>query len=164
MIIEKAKRMTWRVLVAIAALCVFAACAAQPTVVPHAFSFDTSQDGQDGEVLDYRYGDSKLPVRAPESYVKKGQVFRQNSVNGPMLRGDSLYVKWRTRDSGKIYEDTVDLRKRLPADIREHRIHFQVKGGQLYVYLISPETMPSGQFSTGPSMFKREVVKTIYPD
>lgn len=61
-----------------------------------------------------------------------------------MPRGDTLYVKWRIKASGAVHEDTVDLRKRMPSDITDHRIHFVVKGPQLYVYLISPQPNPKG--------------------
>jgi hypothetical protein len=56
-----------------------------------------------------------------------------------MLLGDDLYVKWRIKSTGEIYEDTVDLRNRLPEDMHRQRIRFVVWGPQLYVYLISPK-------------------------
>lgn len=81
-----------------------------------------------------------------------------------MLRGDSLYVKWRVKSSGRVYEDTVDLRNRLPRDIKDHRIYFVIKGEQLYVYLISPQRRPSDVPPNGPGMYRHRIVKTIYPD
>src|SRR4051794_41049678 len=83
-------------LLGIAAL-MLVACAASQNVVDHAFSFDTRYDAQDAEVLDYRYGSSSLPVRAPDSAVRDGKPIAQTNVHGPMLRGDSLYVKWRNK-------------------------------------------------------------------
>jgi hypothetical protein len=93
------------------------ACAADSRIVDHSFGFDMRRDNQDAVVLDYRYGDSKLPVRAPEEAVKRGQAFHFNAVTGPMLRGEYLYVKWRIKSTEQVYEDTVDLRNRLPDDI-----------------------------------------------
>jgi hypothetical protein len=139
-------------------------CATNSDVVDHAFSFDMRYDDQDAEVLDYRYGASKLPVRAPETAVMEGKPFYQTNVHGPMLRGDFLYVKWRNKASGQIYEDTVDLRQRLPSNITDQRIHFVIKGPQLYVYLISPRPKPANIPSSGPRMYRDLETTLIYPD
>lgn len=153
-----------RIVAALVTLFMVAACAAQPQVVDHTFSYSTLRDDQDGEVLDYRYGDSNLPVRAPEWRVKQGNVSQGTNVTGRMKRGDFLYVKWRNKGTGKIYEDTVDLRNRLPADIEGHRVHFMIRGSQLYVYLISPHDRPPSIPPDGPSMYSDRLVKRIYPD
>jgi hypothetical protein len=83
-----------------------------------------------------------------------------------MRQGDSLYVKWRLRATGEIHEETVDLRHRLPRDITEHRIYFMIKGPQLYVYLVPPDSkkLPKGAPSNGPRIYRGLDVKTIYPD
>src|SRR5262245_28828599 len=101
---------------------VLIAATANAEVVDHAFGFDMRYDDQDAEVLDYRYGDSKSPVRAPEPAVSEGRTFVSANVNGPMLRGDSLYVKWRDKATGEVREETVDLSRRLPADLAGARI------------------------------------------
>jgi len=150
----------------LAAVCALAACAADTRIVNHSFGFDVRRDGQDAIVLDYRYGESKLPVRAPEEAVKKGEVFYFSGVTGPMLRGDYLYVKWRNKNTDQVYEDTVDLRSRLPDDITDHRVYFMIRGAQLYVYLIPPESkrrLP-GAPSVGPRMYSDLDTKKIYPD
>lgn len=120
----------WLCIILSAALA--SACAIAAETVDHAFSFDARRDSPDIEVLDYRYG-----VRKPGYWMySSGQKMPQNdNINGWFPRGDSLYVKWRIRSSGEIFEDTVDLRSRLPADITGQRIHFVIKGSQLYVYL-----------------------------
>jgi hypothetical protein len=133
----------------------------------HAFSFDARRDSPNVEVLDYRYGNSKLVgTRAEEPLVKDGQIAQMTNVTGPMLRGDSLYVKWRIKKSGEVYEDTVDLRSRLPTDITNHRLYFVVKGTQLYVYLISPETEKRAESELPGPLRKYSDLKvtTIYPD
>ena len=147
------------------ALWMLTACAIGQ-VVNHSFGFDTRRDGQDALILDYRYGTSKLPVRAPEAAVQRGETFTFNSVTGPMVRGDSLYVKWRIKTTGQIYEDTVDLRNRLPEDITDHKVYFMVKGSQLIVYLIPPDTKkrPPNKEPTGPRAYSHLDVVTIYPD
>jgi hypothetical protein len=147
-------------------LAILTGCATNPNVVDHAFGFDMTNDGQDAELLDYRYGSSKLPVHAPESAVLEGKTIYSANVNGPMLRGDFLYVKWRNKNTKEVYEDTVDLRQRLPANIADHRIHFIIRGSQLYVYLIPPKEKkrPPGTPPNGPRMYDDLNVITIYPD
>ena len=83
-----------------------------------------------------------------------------------MLRGDFLYVKWRIKSTGMVYEDTVDLRNRLPADIKDHRVTFIIRGPQLYVYLIPPEgrKRAKGKPPNGPRMYEDLDTVTIYPD
>lgn len=67
--------------------------------------------------------------------------------------GDSLYVKWRLEPDGKTYEDVVDLKSRLPRNIREHKIYFIVKGNQLFVYLITPEKRSPDILPAGPRRY-----------
>ena len=83
-----------------------------------------------------------------------------------MLRGDFLYVKWRIKSTGMVYEDTVDLRNRLPADIKDHRVTFIIRGPHLYVYLIPPEgrKRAKGKPPNGPRMYEDLDTVTIYPD
>ncbi len=143
-----------------------AACAAVPDgVVDHAFGFDMRYDNQDAEVLDYRYGKSNLPVYAPEDALKAGKIFGWDSVQGPMLRGDFLFVKWRNKASGQVYEDNVDLRTRLPSNIIDKKVYFMVRGAQLFVYLISlNEEQPSSVPFEGPRMYRSFKTIRIYPD
>lgn len=107
-------------------------------VVFHSFEFNALEDSPDVEVLNYRYGNG-LITRTPDWQLEKGIVQKRETVTGPMLRGDFLYVKWRIKATGKVYEDTVDLKKRLPAKIEDHTIYFVIRGDQLSVYLISPK-------------------------
>lgn len=141
-----------------------AACASSGGVFVHSFSFDTLKDDQGAEIIDYRYGTSKLPVRAPEWAVKEGKTLTFNNVSGAMAKGDFIYVKWRINSTGRVYEDTVDLRQRLPADITDHRIHFIVRGPQLYVYLVTPEQRRLGVPPNGPDVYSHLRVITIYPN
>lgn len=118
------------------------ACATGPKLTDHAFEFNASSDSPGVEILNYQYGNSNLPgTRLPPALLREGGVSGGTGINGPMPRGDSLYVKWRIKSTGEVFEDTVDLKRRLPADITRHRIYFIVKGSQLYVYLISPEKL-----------------------
>jgi hypothetical protein len=159
----------WRVqgLALVAAAWLLGACAAGPQLVDHAFGFNAVADSPDIEILDYRYGDSKQPgAYNPEELRREGRSVQATGVHGAMTRGDSLYVKWRVRRTGQVCEDSVDLRGRLPADIADHRIYFMVRGAQLYVYLIPPESKkrPAGKPAEGPRLYGDLDVVTIYPD
>jgi hypothetical protein len=138
-------------------------CATSQQLVAHAFSFDARLDSPGIEVLDYRYGESQVSGTSARATNVPGQVAQYANVNGPMLRGDSLYVKWRDKGTGVVYEESVDLRPRVPADIREHRIHFVVQGAQLFVYLISPQRRGVGTAPNGPRRYSHLDVLTIYP-
>lgn len=122
-----------------------AACAGGPRVVDHSFGFDIRNAVPAVEILDYRYGESRLPVYAPEEAVREGKVFGANGVSGPMRLGDFLYVKWRVKETGEVLEDRVDLRERLPRQMERQRVYFDIGGRQLYVYVISDERFPPKQ-------------------
>jgi len=55
-----------------------------------------------------------------------------------MPPADFLYVKWRDKTTDQVYEDRVDLRKRLPPfdEMYGQKVYFLVEDNQLYVYLI----------------------------
>jgi hypothetical protein len=135
-------RQTWHWFV-VCALLLLAGCAiGQPALQAHSFGFDARRESPDVEILNYRYGNSKNPMARPADYqLQEGKVSQFTNTYGEMLRGDSLYVQWRIKSTGQVYEDTVDLKSRLPADITDHTIHFIVDKTQLYVYLISPEKL-----------------------
>lgn len=80
-----------------------------------------------------------------------------------MILGDTLYVKWRIKATDKVYEDTVDLKSRLPKDVTDHRIYFVIKDTQLWVYLISPEGRPKDFPIVGPAKFRFNKAYEIYP-
>ena len=147
----------WRLLIIVILGGALASCAGiGADVVKHAFAFDLRKDAQNAAVRDYRYGDSKGLVSPPRERVKEGKEFYVTSIGGPMLRGDYLYVKWRDKATGNIYEDRVDLRHRLPRDITGHTVYFMIQRDQLYVYLIPPpdQLRPKDEPPVGPSASK----------
>ncbi len=110
-------------------------------MVYHSFEFDLRHESPGIDVLDYQYGDGKqIGTRMYISPKDPPAVERQSGTTGNIPRGEFLYVKWRINATGEIYEDRVDLRNRLPTDITDYTITFFMKGPQLYVYLISPES------------------------
>jgi hypothetical protein len=107
----------------------------------HSFEFDMHNDSPDTEVLDFQYGSSdQTGTCAYKPGVARGEYYLQHGIGGLMPRGEFLYVKWRSKSTGQIYEDRVDLKDRLPADLTHYTVTFFMKGPQLYVYLISPRT------------------------
>lgn len=158
----------------------------------HSFSFDTQHDSPDAEVLDYQYGSSRndpppFPqqrmamgqhygtskregIHPDKERIAMGQNFAYYDTSGYLPVGDFLYVNWRIKNPIRFweyigyYEDKVDLKKRLPADITNHRIHFVIKGPQLYVYLILPGLKAASE-PTGPvRMYPLQKQIQIYPD
>jgi hypothetical protein len=139
------------------------ACASN--IVRHTFQFNAGLDSPEVQVLDFRYGQSKQPgLRPPEWTYAANRIPQAAATGGEMLRGDELYVKWRLISTAEIFEDTVDLRRRLPADIKDHTVYFIIKGPQLYVYLVTPERQAAGSASDGPKMYRHVKSLTIYPD
>lgn len=141
---------------------VLIACVATPRVINHAFGFDALADSPEIEILDYRYGDYAM-TRAPDYRSPEGLIRQSLNVNGPFPQGDSLFVKWLIKSSGEVHQDSVSLRERLPADITGNRIHFVIKGPQLFVYLISSERRSADSPPNGPKRYAYRKVITIYP-
>lgn len=137
-------------------------CAAAPRALPHSVSFDSLEDGSDSEVLDYRYGPD-AGVRAPDWQVQNGKIRQQLNVNATMPVGPELYVKWRLRFTGQVFEETVDLRPLVVRDMTNQRLHFFVKGPQLYVYLVTNELRPEDTPASGPGRYHKYKVLTLYP-
>jgi hypothetical protein len=139
-----------------------ASCANAPTNVDHSFSFDAFEDRWDADLLDYRYGTSEM-TKTPQWQKDANRVKQGGGVNGEIPRGDDLYVKWRIRATGEVVEETVDLRDKLPRNIKGHIIHFLIRGRQLYVYLISPERRPADWPPIGPAAYQYRKVFAVYP-
>lgn len=134
------------------------------TMVNHTFEFNAVRESPDIEVLNYQYGESKHPTASvPQWVLDKGTPLGGTGITGDMLRGDFLYVKWRIKATGEVIEDTVNLKNRLPHDIKDHRIHFLVKQRQLYIYLVSPKPNKN-RFAKPPlKMYSDLQVDEIYP-
>lgn len=133
------------------------ACAAQ--AVPHSFGFNRNKEI---EVLDWRYGHSNLPfTHADTKEVATGHIMQGASVGAVFPPGDSLYVKWRVKATGKVYEDAVDLKSRLPIDMTNKHVHFLIKGAQLYIYLIPGKQF--GQANCPVESYKYSPCSQIYP-
>ena len=117
-------------------------CATGPRLVDHNFSFDGWYDGwysgpdSNVQLQEYSYGDQYHMVRKK---VQPGEDFLPpgTSVSGPMPVGEFLYVRWRLKDSGEMVEQRVDLRDRLPRDMKDQRVSFVIDVKDLYVYVVT---------------------------
>jgi hypothetical protein len=135
----------------------------------HSFNFDGLNDGwysgpqSNVQLQEYSYGDQYRMVR---DKVKAGDEFLPptTSVSGPMPIGEFLYVRWRLKDSGEMIEHRVDLRDRLPWDMRNKEVTFVIDGKQLYVYLVTDQ---GKEYGTPPVLktwiSKQYVTYEIYP-
>jgi len=117
---------------------------------------DRAPNNDKTEILEEQYGDS---------------WHTSGSVNMPPA--DFLYVKWRDKSTDQVYEDRVDLSKRLPPfqEMYGQTVYFLVEDNQLYVYLIPDHDWntkrnhkPRGQRPNGPYKTRYLDVKTLYPD
>lgn len=108
----------------------------QGKIVNHSFEFNAHLDSPDVEVLNYEYSTRK-PSRDQLLGVGGNGVPQASHISGGFPRGDFVYMKWRIRSTGEVFEDRVDLRERLPSDISNQRIYCVLDGAQLYVLLIA---------------------------
>jgi hypothetical protein len=143
------------------------ACAVQqptaPKLVNHAFGFDARIDSKDTEVLAYRYGVGNTPQTREPFWRDQIVASQFSNTNGVMPLGDTLYVKWRSRSTGDVFEDLVDLKALLPADMNNQRIYFVAQEKQLFVYRIEPVPRPQNWPIVGPFKFQYEKAHQIYP-
>ncbi len=145
-----------------AALVLLSACTTHPPQVQHSFQFDARKDSPGIEILDYRYGTS-FYGRTDPAWQERGAA-QGTSIHGAIRRGDDLYVKWRIKETGQVFEETVDLRRRMPEDITDHILYFIVRGQQLYVYLVTPQRRSKEEPPNGPRMYDYLRVITLHPD
>jgi len=120
--------------------------------------------GAETELLDCKYGVANVG-RGP------GTCF---SGGGEMPLPDFLYVKWRDRTTGTVYEERVDLKRRLPPPRKMYRnqVYWLIEDNQLYVYLIPfggdqyrpINRRPPDKPRNGPIKASHLDVKTLYPD
>ncbi|MFZ6864805.1 hypothetical protein ACO0K7_19455 [Undibacterium sp. Ji67W] len=139
-------------------------CVSGTRIISHSFGFDFLKDSPDSELLDYRYGTSRVTGTFLSVYGREtGRIEQRNYVGGSIVVGDFLYVKWRNKKTGEIYEDTADLKDKLPHDMEHKIVTFLIKESQLYVYVVTQELHSKGEPDNGPDVYKHFKVVTIYP-
>lgn len=141
-------------------------CASGPVVVDHAFGFDALQDSPGVEIVYYRYGNTNGPFISADLAIRQfGKSMQGTNINGPMPLGDTLTVRWRIKATGQEFEDTVNLKSRLPSNMERQRVYFVVQGTQLHVYLTDLTTpKPASMPIVGPFRVQSYVTRQIYPD
>lgn len=146
-------------------LSVLTACAGSSDQPLHGFGFDAGRDSPNIEIVDYKYGAVKVgPTQTYKGDAEQGKTRQSAGVAGYFPVGESLYVKWRVRATGQTYEDTVDLKNRLPRDIKGGTVYFIAKDSVLMVYLITEEPRPEGMAPQGPRQTQYRKTFIIYPD
>lgn len=138
---------------------------ASRNIVDHGFTFDVRSDSPGHYLLDYRYGDSNMPVTAPPDWMRASATMRQQgNTYGAIPVGKELYVKWRVDVTSQVYEKTVDLTGRLPRNMTGYRLKFVLKDDVVYIYAISPEKAPPNWPKYDPSPRWTEYkVFSVYP-
>lgn len=126
------------------------ACASGPTQAFHSFQFDGLWDSnkwaETVDLLEYSYGDKYAMVRnslenpryGTSLYQGKSSLPPRSGVSGPMPIGEFLYVKWRIKATGEVFEDRVDLRDRLAKNMTNHTLTFSIDEKQLHVFVATP--------------------------
>jgi len=127
------------------------------------YGFGYELINKETDLLDCKYGNVNVGL-GPGSC---------NSGSAPLA--DFLYVKWRDRTTGTVYEERVDIKRRLPPrrKMRGALVYWLIEDNQLYVYLI-PYTnsnsltplnrRPPDKPRNGPVKYSYLDVKTLYPD
>lgn len=154
------------------------------SVVNHGFAFNAATDSPGIQVLAYSYGDSPNTyggrLRATEEDTKNGMVSQGTNITGSMAVGRFLYVKWRIKKTGEVFEDTVDLQKQWPRSVENQRVYFIIEDRQLYVFFITLLNLRpyftleqgdeiSSYSNTSPrtktlEMYARSYITMVYPD
>lgn len=151
--------------ICISLILVVAGCASSPSQMTQGFSCDMWYDGWGEKValLEYSYGD-KIPSLYKKSPDETG-LGCAVLVWSPMPTARFLYVKWRIKSTNEIVEERVDLRGRLPYNMKDHEVTFVLDGRQLYVYLVTPTkittNLPKAPLRTWRS--RHQVTYEIYP-
>jgi len=152
------------VLVVLAGVMMDAQAAYRKREVFHSVEYERMM-GPDIEVLDCNYGD----VYAGLS--RRGYCF---NVHGKMRVADFFYIKWRDKTTGQVYEERVDLSRRLPPPRKMDgtTVFWLIEDNRLYMYLIPDggnqftplNRRPPDQPRNGPARYSYLDVKTLYPD
>lgn len=124
------------------------------------------QDNPDVQVLDYWYGQSEKDtlIRMPAFRIKQGIPNQADSSAGLTERGDYLFVKWKDKKTGDIFDEKADLRYRLPNDITDTKVYFIVKENKLFVYLVTYKPKAPDEVAVGPSKYWDSKNYLIYPN
>lgn len=86
-------------------------------------------ENPDVEILNFEY---KTDAEAYRKAAARGV-----DISSGVSVGNTLYVKWRIKSTGKEYEDTVAMDERLPANMMDKRLGILIEDSKLFVYLVT---------------------------
>lgn len=136
------KKFQWLSLILL--LSVLAACAGVSQTLTnrayHSLDFRPGIESPSIDLLAFRYGSSNhFGFRTPLTDIAQGKTSAGAAITGDLPVGDDFYAKWRDKKTGQIYEDTVDLKSRLPYSMHNQELHPIIEDSQLFIYVISFE-------------------------
>lgn len=129
----------------------------------HAFGFDAYADSPDTEILAFKYGPGGIPQLQSPFWKDATDARQAVGIHATMSIEGGLYVKWRLRSTGQIFEDTVDLRAVLQRDLTNQRVYFVAQGNKLFVYLSDlSKQKPQYEPIVGPFRIQLYPTQLIY--
>ena len=137
---------TFRWLALVLLLAALAACGGISQILSnrafHSLDFRPGTESVDIDLMGYRYGSAnQFGLRTPQADLDQEKNSAGAAITGQLPVGHDFYAKWRDKTTGRIYEDTVDLKSRLPLSMHKQEIHPIIEGSKLYIYLISYEAV-----------------------
>jgi hypothetical protein len=130
-----------------------AGCATQQKFSIYFLQYNSAADAPDQVLLAYRYG----PVNPTHGVSLQGVAgslpLRSVNTGGNLPIAEVLYVRWRSSVSGREYEQTVDLRGKLPDNLEGSAIAFVLGEGTVSVYRRLDRFLRSDEPRIGPSGF-----------
>ena len=147
----------WCALLVCSLVLTLTACSAVSNIVDnrtlHSINFDPYKDSIGIELLYYQYGSAnEFGLRTTSGQVASGKPVPGIGMTGELPVGADFYAKWRVVSTGQIIEDTVNLKSRLPFYMHKQEIRPIIEGSQLYIYLISYDTVRP--YFTSDEIFK----------
>lgn len=113
-------------------------------------------------VIDYQYSSNdKVFERWSPSLKAEGRNSGGGGYYGYRPVVEKLYVKWQLLETGEVFEDTADLRGKLPKSMERKILYFVVWDKQLNIYiadrqkLAKSSCLPLAYYKkNGPLIFK----------
>ena len=104
------------------------------------------QPNSTADILDYAYGDGGGGIGLRTSDVDRARVKETGDdalggmdMSGYFNRREYLYVQWRDKASGRIFEEKVDLLDKIPERPQNYSLYFEIWGKNLWVYFFPPK-------------------------
>lgn len=131
----------------------------------HSYEFNIKTDSPDIELLDYNYSIAKP---SKEDYAGTGGngISTQIGITGPFPVGKSVYMKWRVKSTGNIFEDKVELNNPIVGGIKNKRLYCVIDGKQLYLLIMDlekfREKVTSEELKTSRNNAKTPLQKALH--